>query len=731
MSVVIKHKKHSNKPDGTDASVVQPTDWNEEHAVQMAGPALVGKSDLGNGDAEEIEIGDGLKLENGQLKVDPVKQYVTKAQADQDYADADLTEQALITLDNSIPGKVRSAILTGIDLSVNAAISAADSVIGAFGKLQKQISDHIVDGKGHLTNAQKANAAITGIAGADVNGNVYDAAGNLVSGGSGLPRRTLSITAKSSMPQAIGSFAVTLGQVNIPVMENFNKGDMMEVVFMYAGAPYEAMKGTTGDPALDGSGKSWGTVQIDGVAYPHKDINDNLSTGCAYGDIAVAYVKAPRDVKKGEVIRWKGGSRQVAATTGTNSGQFFCYFQRVRGDTSIPFSGDRFFRFLDNAITDAEIIAFSNDVTDTTTYKGANADYVGWRPFLIAAPHTGACYALGSDSRDHGSPITNTGSNDGGQDTNGIMGEAPRTLGRRYSLVNCGIQTESFYLCMTTNGGLANTYKARSKVLKYARDSCFGYGINEPANNPDFNTEITTKAAYKAMHDAWLGLFTIPPRRRGCKTIGPNTPTSDFMISTNNQTPSQNQKLILNAANGAIRRGEMSNNFYIETMNAVCTAPNNSILKVHPRARLLSTGNATIRTSGATATTPATTELLIDNNPFTRDDDGLSIVWVNKGTGPSNLQCQLQYVSTGVMRMVLDGSADFDYFQLPASRLASPLDPTNTGANVTQIASTALGAGNAGIYIGALHYGGDIHRNWRGEEEIANYNWSRGLVPID
>ena len=37
--------------------------------------------------------------------------------------------------------RVRNTILTGIDLATNAAISAADSVLSALGKLQKQISD--------------------------------------------------------------------------------------------------------------------------------------------------------------------------------------------------------------------------------------------------------------------------------------------------------------------------------------------------------------------------------------------------------------------------------------------------------------------------------------------------------------------------------------------------------------------------------------------------------------
>ena len=40
---------------------------------------------------------------------------------------------------------VRGAVLTGLSLATNAAISATDTVLGALGKLQKQITDHLAD----------------------------------------------------------------------------------------------------------------------------------------------------------------------------------------------------------------------------------------------------------------------------------------------------------------------------------------------------------------------------------------------------------------------------------------------------------------------------------------------------------------------------------------------------------------------------------------------------------
>lgn len=42
--------------------------------------------------------------------------------------------------------RVMNAVLTGLSLTTNAAISATDSILGALGKLQKQITDHLGSG---------------------------------------------------------------------------------------------------------------------------------------------------------------------------------------------------------------------------------------------------------------------------------------------------------------------------------------------------------------------------------------------------------------------------------------------------------------------------------------------------------------------------------------------------------------------------------------------------------
>ena len=52
----------------------------------------------------------------------------------------DAINTTVSTLTDSIPGRVRDAVLTGISFATSAAISAGDSVLAAFGKLQAQVN---------------------------------------------------------------------------------------------------------------------------------------------------------------------------------------------------------------------------------------------------------------------------------------------------------------------------------------------------------------------------------------------------------------------------------------------------------------------------------------------------------------------------------------------------------------------------------------------------------------
>lgn len=79
MTLSLKHTFASAKPDGTDASQVQPSHWNAEHTLQLAGPALVGRSAAGTGPAVEVAIGTGLALIDGTLSAPVVGEATPEA----------------------------------------------------------------------------------------------------------------------------------------------------------------------------------------------------------------------------------------------------------------------------------------------------------------------------------------------------------------------------------------------------------------------------------------------------------------------------------------------------------------------------------------------------------------------------------------------------------------------------------------------------------------------------
>lgn len=69
MAISLKHAFTSGKSDGADATLVQPSNWNAEHALTLATGRLLGRTTAGTGAAEEISAGTGLTLSGGTLSV--------------------------------------------------------------------------------------------------------------------------------------------------------------------------------------------------------------------------------------------------------------------------------------------------------------------------------------------------------------------------------------------------------------------------------------------------------------------------------------------------------------------------------------------------------------------------------------------------------------------------------------------------------------------------------------
>lgn len=110
--------------------------WNERYppssgggATQTDHGALAGLTDPDH-PASAI-----INTPSGNLAATDVQAALNELQSDVDSRE----------LATNVPSSVRSTILTGLSLVTNAAITAADSVLSAFGKIQKQITDHIAN----------------------------------------------------------------------------------------------------------------------------------------------------------------------------------------------------------------------------------------------------------------------------------------------------------------------------------------------------------------------------------------------------------------------------------------------------------------------------------------------------------------------------------------------------------------------------------------------------------
>lgn len=63
MVVSLKHKFASAKTDGADATLVRPSNWNDEHDITLAASKLLGRATASTGAAEEVTVGTSLSLD--------------------------------------------------------------------------------------------------------------------------------------------------------------------------------------------------------------------------------------------------------------------------------------------------------------------------------------------------------------------------------------------------------------------------------------------------------------------------------------------------------------------------------------------------------------------------------------------------------------------------------------------------------------------------------------------
>lgn len=79
MAVRAKHAFTSPVADDGTADEVGPSEWNADHAVQLTGPALVGRIAASDGDSEEVPLGNGLAFNGAALQSNRIPPNVQNA----------------------------------------------------------------------------------------------------------------------------------------------------------------------------------------------------------------------------------------------------------------------------------------------------------------------------------------------------------------------------------------------------------------------------------------------------------------------------------------------------------------------------------------------------------------------------------------------------------------------------------------------------------------------------
>jgi hypothetical protein len=111
-----------------------------------------------------------VTLDTSEIPENPSYLYYTQARFDSAFAAKSTTNLAEGTNEYFTAARVRAVVLTGLSLATNAVISATDTVLSAFGKLQAQITANLSTLTSHTSNTSNPHAttkAQVGLSNAD------------------------------------------------------------------------------------------------------------------------------------------------------------------------------------------------------------------------------------------------------------------------------------------------------------------------------------------------------------------------------------------------------------------------------------------------------------------------------------------------------------------------------------------------------------------------------------
>ena len=132
-------------------TVVTVIDRGILYGIQGA-PGQTGGVNTVNGQSGNVD------LDTSEIPENPSYLYYTQTRFDNAFAAKSTTNLAEGTNEYHTSARVRAVILTGLSLVTNAVISATDSVLIAFGKLQAQITANLSTLTSHTSNTSNPHA---------------------------------------------------------------------------------------------------------------------------------------------------------------------------------------------------------------------------------------------------------------------------------------------------------------------------------------------------------------------------------------------------------------------------------------------------------------------------------------------------------------------------------------------------------------------------------------------